>query len=208
MSTTAKEVWGLLAERNGVSIVESATLWKEIEEAYTDSSRHYHNLEHVEYLLELADRFKTQINDFDTLLFSIFYHDLVYDAEKSDNETQSAEIAVKRLEDIDYDIEKIVKCDTLIMATKGHEEIEDKDGQFLLDFDLAILGDSQVRYEAYTKKVRDEYHMYPDFLYRMGRKRALKHFLKMDFIYQTPGIRNSLEKKARKNLERELRSLS
>jgi len=52
-------------------------LWREIRTAYTHTHRHYHTLQHLADLLTQADRFRTEIDDFDTLELSIWYHDII-----------------------------------------------------------------------------------------------------------------------------------
>jgi predicted metal-dependent HD superfamily phosphohydrolase len=41
-----------------------------------------------------------------------------------------------------------------------------------LDADLSILGKDLDTYLAYTKMIRKEYSIYPDFLYKPGRKKG------------------------------------
>lgn len=149
------------------------------------------------------------IKDFDTLLFSIFYHDFIYNAKFKDNEEKSAEVATDRLNQLGVPEEMITKCHDQIIATKTHlSSTDDPDTDYLLDIDLSILGDSWKKYQKYYQGVREEYNMYPDLLYRPGRKNVLKHFLKMNQIYKTEIFSNKLETKARENLKRELELLS
>ncbi|HET7178254.1 MAG TPA: hypothetical protein VFI14_00955 [Chryseosolibacter sp.] len=52
--------------------------------------------------------------------------------------------------------------------------------------------------------MRREYSMYPDFLYRPGRRKVLQYFLDMERIFKTEEFASKFEKQARGNLEREL----
>ena len=74
----------------------------EIETAYGKLSRYYHNLNHLIHLINLALQYKNNIEDFETLLVSIFYHDFVYEITGKNNEFKSAEIAKKRLLMLNY----------------------------------------------------------------------------------------------------------
>ena len=47
----------------------------------------------------------------------------------------------------------------------------------MLSVDLAILGQSEDVYDAYSHSVRKEYGMIEDSAYRAGRQRVLTHFL-------------------------------
>jgi predicted metal-dependent HD superfamily phosphohydrolase len=179
--------------------------WYEVERAYTYKKRFYHTLQHIEQLINTIEANEKLINDKATMLFSAFYHDIVYDATAKDNEEQSAKIAVARLSKTDFPLEKIKCCEAQILATKRHETTGDFDTDFFTDADLAILGSDWNEYEAYAKNIRKEYAIYPDFMYNMGRRKVLKHFLEMENIFKTPIFQSNLEEKARKNLVIELK---
>ncbi len=183
------------------------TLWEEITVQYSGPKRHYHNLDHILYMANLARDCHALLTDPDTLLFSIFYHDVVYDAARKDNEAKSAETARVRLKRLGYPEARIQACTHQIMATKDHADAQDQDTCFLLDMDLAILGDSPEAYAAYTRKIRAEYSMFPDALYKPGRKNVLKHFLAMQHIFKTEHFRTAREPRARENLQAELDAL-
>jgi len=67
--------------------------WKEIKQSYSQKSRKYHNLIHLENMIFELDLIKDKISDYDSLLFSIFYHDIIYKTTSKDNEEKSAEKA-------------------------------------------------------------------------------------------------------------------
>ena len=68
-------------------------LWTEIEKNYTNKKRHYHTLQHLDNLLTQLTEVKDQIQNWNTILFTLYYHDIVYNSLKSDNEEKSAELA-------------------------------------------------------------------------------------------------------------------
>lgn len=203
------QTWINLASNYSTDQQLIASLWEEILSFYSEKTRHYHDLSHIENMLFLAFEHQEHFNDLDTLLFSIFYHDIVYNAKYKDNEEQSASLAIERLTLLGFPIEKIQKCNEQILATKTHlSSSDDPDTDYLLDIDLSILGASWENYQKYFQGVRKEYKMYPVLLYRPGRKKVLKHFLEMDHIYKTDVFRNKFESKAKENLKRELEKLS
>lgn len=182
-------------------------LWVEIEKKYSKKKRHYHNLTHLENLYFQLSKIKAEINDWDTLLFSLFYHDVIYNASKRDNEEKSADLAKENLLLISYPIDKINICYEQIMATKSHAVSDNNDTNFFTDADLSILGQSWKEYEMYSQHVRKEYAVYPDFLYNPGRKKVLHHFLSMKRIFKMDYFFEKFEKQARENLSRELKEL-
>lgn len=81
----------------------------------------------------------------------------------------------------------------------------DVDAQVLLDADLAILGASEMEYQAYADKIRREYAWVPEPDYRKGRRQVLEKFLTRPKIYH---LLTHLEEPARRNLGREIARLS
>lgn len=178
--------------------------WKEIETKYTERGRHYHNLFHLENMFLELENVKNKITDFNSVSFSVFYHDIIYDATSKSNEEKSALYAADRLHKLNLDEDLISNINTQILATKSHQKSEDTDTDYLLDADLSILGKDLPVYMEYTRKIRKEYAIYPDLLYKPGRKKVLRHFLELDTIFKTEDFRNKYELKARENMTTEL----
>src|SRR3989338_1641791 len=137
-------------------------LCTEIEKNYSNKKRHYHTLQHLDRLLAELNEVKAQIQDWNTILFTLYYHDIIYKAVKSDNEEQSAELAEKRMQQIRVSNDSIERCKQQILATKSHVPSTDNDTNYFTDADLSILGQSWEHYSLYCKNVRKEYSMYPD----------------------------------------------
>lgn len=188
------------------SLIE--TLWDDIEKHYTSQKRHYHNLQHLENLLVQLEACREHINDWDTLLFSLFYHDIIYKVTSKENEDKSALAAIKALNSIGYPKESTRLCAEQILATKSHELSTDNDTNLFTDADLSILGSKLEIYLEYSQQVRKEYAIYPDFMYNPGRKKALQHFLDMEYIFKTPLFREKFEEQAKLNIRNEISLLS
>jgi predicted metal-dependent HD superfamily phosphohydrolase len=182
-------------------------LWIEIEVNYSDKKRHYHTLSHLNNLVFQLCEVKEKIKSWETILFTLFYHDIVYNALKSDNEEKSAEIAELRMKQINVPTEIIENCKSQILATKKHEDNSDFDTNYFLDADLSILGQDYETYKLYSQNIRQEYSIYPDIIYKPGRKKVLKHFLEMNRIFKTEYFYNKFENTAKANLHKELNTL-
>lgn len=202
-----RTIWNELASKytDNAELVDE--LWSEIEKEYTTHKRHYHNLTHLEYMTARAIKHKDNLIDPDTALFSIFYHDIVYNTMRQDNEQRSADTACDRLNKLGVPTYKITACQKQIIATKDHKDNGNNDTNYLVDFDLAILGDTPENYKTYKENIRNEYSKYPDVLYKRGRKKVLQHFLEMDRIFKTKEFHDRYEQLARENLRAELLEL-
>ncbi len=175
-------------------------LWLEIEEAYQDSSRHYHNLTHLVKIYNELPKY-----DYVTE-FAIFYHDIIYDVTKSDNEEQSAQLCKERLSNLNVKPTTIMETTTLIRETKTHNPSSPRNALFL-DADLVILGSNSNEYREYTQKIRAEYRYYSEKEYIIGRMKVLTHFLKKERIYHSDHFYTQYESVARENILKELDTL-
>jgi predicted metal-dependent HD superfamily phosphohydrolase len=187
-------------------LVEAA--WSEIVTAYTGPRRYYHNLVHLHNMLQNLDEVRSEVQNFDATLFALYYHDIVYVVGAGNNETKSAQRAGKRLEEFGADKSTKQKVTDLILATEKHEQSGDHDLNCFTDADLSILGSDQSVYANYTAAIRREYETVPEFLYRPGRKKILKHFLAMATIFKTAYFKRKYEEKARVNMQWELNGLN
>jgi predicted metal-dependent HD superfamily phosphohydrolase len=182
-------------------------VWAEIEKSYSNPKRSYHTLFHLQQFYNELEATKDAIRNWDALLFSLFFHDLVYNPLRRDNEERSNIIAEDRMAILDVPPALIHACMALIMATKAHKWSEDGDTNIFTDADLSILGQPAAVYDAYTAGIRKEYILYSDILYKPGRKAVVQHFLSMDRIFKTDHFYSKYEHQAKENLQRELLSL-
>ncbi|NLR57141.1 hypothetical protein HGH93_03475 [Chitinophaga polysaccharea] len=175
---------------------------------YGGSQRTYHNLTHLRQLISLLETHKAAISDPEAVLFAIFFHDMEYNILFKDNEEQSAKAAERHLQQIYYPAEKITMVSEFILATKTHiNTLNNRDLDYFLDFDLAILGTAPEEYQEYARQIRAEYIIYPDPVYKPGRKRLLQRFLEAPAIYHTPAFRELYETRARQNIQAEIDTL-
>lgn len=197
-----KEKYTELLANIGFSANDIQKNWLNLEKAYSGKSRHYHNLTHIKDMLLSFETYRDKLDKPNEILFSIFYHDYIYKSSKKDNELKSAEFALSILpENISFDRQLVFDA---ICATQQHQHNIIEDINWLIDFDLKILARDWEDYKIYFEQIRKEYSIYPDFLYKPGRAKALKHFLENEFIFRTEEFRNLYEEKARMNIEREI----
>ncbi|WP_231743083.1 HD domain-containing protein [Winogradskyella endarachnes] len=185
------------------------SLWKSIKSQYTSKNRHYHNLSHVYNMFLQLETVKDEIKDLDSLKFAIWFHDIIYKSTNKDNEEQSANFAQQTLKSMNFDNFKIKKVTKLIISTKKHTLLlnENYDNAYLLDLDLSILGSDWKTYSNYVNNIRKEYIIYPNILYKPGRKKVIKNFLERESLYFTNVFKTKFEEQARHNLTKEIKML-
>ncbi|MBD3213471.1 MAG: hypothetical protein GF311_12760 [Candidatus Lokiarchaeota archaeon] len=152
-----KILWVDLVSKYSIDIDLIENLYDIIEKRYDSSNRHYHNLTHINLMLSEVKRFKNRIDDYDSVLFAIWFHDIIYDPLKGDNEERSAECAREFLVKINYEKNRIRKIEELILRTKDHtiqDGNENYDLNLFLDLDLLILGMEREQYVKYAKNIK------------------------------------------------------
>ena len=184
--------------------------YTKIEKKYSSLNRFYHNLDHIKSMLLEVKRFQNEIYDYDSVLFAIWFHDIIYEPKNNDNEKKSAECARKFLNNLEYEKNRINKVIDLILRTKNHFEQnlnEDFEAQIFLDCDIIIFASLRKNYLNYSKSVRKEYSSIPDTIYNKGRIKVLESFLNKNYIFRNKNFQKLYEKKARKNVRFEIKML-
>src|SRR5262245_8614686 len=89
--------WASLASRYAPasSVIES--VFDAIVEHYSAEDRAYHDLSHIQSLISLSETLSDKIQNLDAHYFAVWFHDVIYDTKRSDNEEKSAEIAAESL---------------------------------------------------------------------------------------------------------------
>lgn len=179
-------------------------------------NRHYHGVRHVRWVIhhgrDLADGIDELLGagDVDEIVAAGFFHDVVYDATRADNEAASAARARVALHEIGWQSAPIDRVGSMIEATAGHDAsgaIDDPATAVLLAADLGVLAAEPGRYGDYTRAVRREYAHLDDRAWRQGRSAFIHGMLARDHIFPAGLHLEAWERRARANLTAELAAL-
>jgi predicted metal-dependent HD superfamily phosphohydrolase len=191
---------------------EAAASGGELEGRYGEEHRHYHTIAHIESVLGQSGHLARSLHlgevDRAALVLAVCAHDVVYDGVPGHDERASAEWAASRLARCGLAPEEIGRVAKAVLATSGHlNSGHDPVVPCLLDADLAILAAAPPDYDRYAAAVRKEYGAVDDQTWAAGRAHVLRQIAGRDHIYVTEMGRRRWERRARVNLERELRGL-
>ncbi|MGB3897950.1 MAG: hypothetical protein WA973_05270 [Mesorhizobium sp.] len=187
-------------------------LKNELSALYDAPSRHYHGMEHIHALLELARQYRAKLADPEAVEAAIWFHDAIYDSRAKDNEAQSAALARERLAGR-VDAGRLDRIAAMIEATATHRlpDLGDagalRDAALFLDMDLSVLGAESEPFTAYERAVRKEYGWVPEAAWLAGRAAVLKGFLARETIFHTVEFRDRFEAQARRNMAVSLAAL-
>ncbi|GAA4377739.1 hypothetical protein [Hymenobacter koreensis] len=186
--------------------------WQRIQRDYSGVGRHYHALSHLQAMFAVLDTHPETAAAPDPVVLelAVWFHDIVYQPLRSDNESRSADCARQLLQTTTLTASQHTRLNRLIRRTQHHATTEPDDAldtALLLDADLWVLGASPEAYQQYARQIRQEYLIVPGFLYRPGRRKVLQQLLDAPQLYRTGFAREQREAAARENLAAELAEL-
>jgi predicted metal-dependent HD superfamily phosphohydrolase len=194
-------------------LVIPAALAREIERAYSEPHRAYHDLTHLD---ELGARFHELLAEGAwtrprEVFLALLFHDAVYVPGAGDNEQTSAALArgaiARHLDGVPVDVERVA---SLVVATARHGTLApgdvDDEAALFLDIDMAILAAPEARFDAYDRGVRREYAAVSDDDFARGRARFLRR-LAGGRVFLTDRLEAALGPAARANAARALARL-
>lgn len=204
-----KSSWCKLLTQFAVDEREASKIFSTLVEAYSVRERHYHNLNHIQHLLDLIEE-ASGISDRPLVLqFSAWFHDYIYEPQAKDNELKSAIFAEQTLKTLNLPLDLIQSVTQIILSTQKHQPLSDSiDNLIFLDIDLAILGASVTKYQQYAQAIRREYAWLSDRQYQQGRQKILTKFLTRKRIYYTDYFYQQFELAARANISAEVNTYS
>lgn len=189
-------------------LIERAILAGGLRARYQQSHRHYHNLDHIEYVLTGVNSLSPGTLD-QAIRLGAWFHDAVYAPGRDDNEERSAFVAAEALEIAGASPSLIGEVVRLVLVTKDHTPIsDDVAGAILSDADLRILGSDADTYARYAANVRKEYELIPDDVFFPARKDILEQFLQRPHLFATQFARDHWEQDGRRNVGAEIDKLT
>ncbi|KAF2867807.1 hypothetical protein BDV95DRAFT_176583 [Massariosphaeria phaeospora] len=201
---TSYKVWAALVGDSSASRKE----WAAVVEGWSETHRRYHNLTHLAAVLNIVNGFTDAATDPAAVALAAWYHDVVYDPLRDDNEQRSAERADAGLRGLTIPSATVEEVVRLVLLTTSHDPApEDANGMVLCDADLAVLAGSSEAYTAYASAIRDEYKHYSDAEFTKGRIAVLEHLLSLPALYRLPSIAEDWTARAQANMNAEVSQL-
>jgi predicted metal-dependent HD superfamily phosphohydrolase len=201
--------WVMFAKSLGAETKVAESTYDVLSAGYTQSSRHYHTLGHIQACLSIMDQHVPKDEWTNHVEMAVWWHDFVYVPGRPDNEWESTLAMHKHGRAMKLHELFIGQVAEMIPVTAHNVSLEGKPDRFkyLIDVDLSILGASEDIFDTYEDEIRKEYIFAPETVYRQRRAQILQTFLDRPFIYETELFRGHYEGLARENLKRSLKKL-
>lgn len=181
---------------------DSANVHQRLLDGYNEPQRYYHTLEHIEQCMTMFDQCKSLAADPDALELAVWFHDVIFEPGKPDNEARSAELYLQFSDGVhDAAIRMLVK--RLIMATlHDGSSLQDSDARYMVDIDLSSFGLSWEAFLRDSKNLRRESAHLSDAEYFQRKTDFQTCLLEKERFYLSDYFAERLEDQARDNLAR------
>lgn len=196
------DMWRGLGVTNG-----NVPLFYELLGRYSEAHRSYHTAQHLDECLAWIPHVQPLAHHPHEIALALWFHDVIYDAKRQDNELRSAEWAKAEVLRAGLPDDSANRVYELVMVTRHSAVPVETDAKILVDIDLSILGALTERFDEYERQVRSEYAWVPEDLFRQTRKKILQEFLARPRIFNMAYFFDRYEISARANLQRSINAL-
>ncbi len=178
----------------------SETIHQRLLDGYGEAHRHYHTLDHIEHCLGMFEQCKHLVERPDALELAIWFHDIILEPGRHDNEARSADYYLELTDGIQPDDTRQLVHRLIMTTLHNGGSIDDADGIYMVDIDLSSFGLPWDEFMRDSRAIRAENPQLSDsqyFINQTGFQRSLlarPRFFLSDFFYQR------LEQQARANL--------
>jgi predicted metal-dependent HD superfamily phosphohydrolase len=143
---------------------------------WNESHRSYHSLNHLNDLISQINENKSKFSEkeYEKLMLSAIFHDIVYDPSSSTNEENSAEFLMECV--VDKSNEDILEVRQMILDTKTHNSTTNLSKSFN-NYDMNIVERDFDQLLDWEKGISEEFSVYPKEQYKEGRLKFLESLL-------------------------------
>ena len=158
------EKWGIKCHINTI-----LSMWNE-------SHRSYHNLNHLNDLISQINENKSKYSEkeYEKLMLTALFHDVVYDPASQNNEEDSANFLIECA--VDKKNSDILDVKQMILDTKTHDSTTNLSESFN-KYDMNIVERDFDQLLEWEKGISEEYSIYSKEEYKEGRIKFLESLL-------------------------------
>jgi predicted metal-dependent HD superfamily phosphohydrolase len=143
---------------------------------WNESHRSYHNLNHLNDLISQINENKSKYSEkeYDKLILTALFHDIVYDPTSQTNEEDSANFLIECA--VDKKNSDILDVKQMILDTKTHNSTTNLSESFN-NYDMNIVERDFDQLLEWERGISEEYSIYSKEEYKMGRLKFLESIL-------------------------------
>lgn len=161
----------------------SEEVYENIVKRWNEPHRFYHNIDHLNFLVDtfrqMYDNSEITAEEMSTLILVAFFHDVIYDPKRDDNEAKSVDYFRKSCEDGSMKTGFADQVMNMILDTSYRIEPKDKLSKIFWKADNSVLGLPVNKLIEVEHKIFQEFQFAPYDKYRKGRIEFLESSLGM-----------------------------
>lgn len=178
----------------------SQVVYQKLLDAYNEPHRVYHNLTHITNCLTIFDQVSELLDNPDAVELAIWFHDIIYKIEDSDNEQLSANLFMALTDGL-FNNEFRGTVYQHIMATCHNcSSITNSDTKLIVDIDLSSFGLPWAKFLNDNKNVRAEMCHIPDEDYNQKQMSFQLSLLNQPSFFKSDYFHEHYEAQARSNI--------
>lgn len=149
---------------------------KTILSMWNESHRSYHNLNHLNDLISQINENKSKYSEkeYDKLILTALFHDVVYDPTSQTNEEDSANFLIECV--VDKTNSDILDIKQMILDTKTHNSTTNLSESFN-NYDMNIVERDFDQLLEWENGISEEFSVYSKEEYKLGRLKFLESLL-------------------------------
>lgn len=201
----------ILDNWNHISAYHQHDAWLHLNNAYNESHRHYHNWNHIEFMLHKMDDLIKLVSQPNVVRNAIFWHDKIYNTKQPDtiNVIQSAESFLYHTSS-NYSSFKYATL-SMILGSADHINAVPtidyypgfkQDFNLFLDLDLSSLGDTYEKFSENSLNIRKEFSWVSDKDFKIENLKIMNKFMNASPLYKLKETRDIWGDNAYNNLIR------
>jgi len=181
-----------------ITVAFSENHYNDIIRCWNEPHRFYHNLDHLNYLLEYFHNMymnsEITMEEMTRLMVVAFFHDVVYDSKANDNESKSVAYFLEKSKERGYFKDEFIdQVCQMIMDTKERTEPTEKLSKIFWTADNSILGLPVNKLIEIEHKIFQEYQWAPYPKYKEGRISFLESSIGMLGEKEDDNLRELIE---------------
>ena len=143
---------------------------------WNESHRSYHNLNHLNYFISQINENKSNFSEkeYEKLILTAIFHDIVYDPSSSTNEANSAKFLMECA--VDKKNNDILDVEKMILDTKSHTS-SNKLSEAFNSYDMNIVERTFEELLEWENGISEEFSVYTKEQYKEGRLKFLESLL-------------------------------
>jgi len=182
----------------GPAARDAGAVFDEIAAHYAAPARHYHTLGHVDDCLARLDEVADLLANPDAVEIAIWFHDVICESGRRDNEAQSARLYLGRSEGATPRF-RLAVC-RMILASRHVASALCADPGYMVDIDLAGFGLPWPEFRSTTDRIRAEFPHRTDREFAAGLAPFLRALVGRPRMFATEWFHDRCETAARRNV--------